>query len=256
MTHEEDLLHKRMKRLLKKSESGKVEFKNYKDMCRTLKNKKLKSGGSSKNAYISLLQKLCNLTKNETGHGLYFTEVYSKEKVNELLLQKYSITTRPAYEINESKGIYGIYIDDTLYYIGSSMSLRDRLLTHCKEIHTTKQQKMQKYIILKELIDKGGTLNFKVLDSTITEENRFKIEYNYIRDLCPPLNSRGMGYSDIMYSSRKQQLIFEYSDLISRNNKKIHSLQKENETLQRKLEILETLEDNEEIDEIMQKIAS
>lgn len=255
MTHEEDLLHKRMKRLLKATPDGRVEFKNYTDLCKTLKTK-VKTGGSSKKAHLSLLQKLCNLTKNETGFGLFFTEVYTKEKVNELLLQKYSPNNRPAYEINEAKGIYGIYVDDTLYYIGSSINLRDRLLTHCSEIYTNKEQKETKYIILKELIDNGGKLSFKVLDSEITEENRYEIEYKYIRELCPLLNGSGMGYLHIMHTSRKQLLIKEYTELITQNNKQIQNLQKENILLQQKLQVLNSLDDDATIEEIMQKIAS
>lgn len=74
MTHEEDLMHKRMKRLLKKSETGKVEFKNYKDMCTQLK-LPVKTGNAKK-SQIKYLNYFCNLEQKEK-YTLIFTEVFS-----------------------------------------------------------------------------------------------------------------------------------------------------------------------------------
>ena len=87
MTHEEDLLHKRMKRLLKKSETGKVEFKNYKDMCTQLKLPVKTS--DSKKAQLKKLKYFCNLENGEK-YSMYFTEVFNNPDEN-ILEEKFMV---------------------------------------------------------------------------------------------------------------------------------------------------------------------
>ena len=86
MTHEEDLLHKRMKRLLKVS-NEKVEFKNYKDMCEKLK-LPIKTSDSKK-AQLKKLSYFCNLENGEK-HSLYYTEVYNNPD-NNILEEKFMV---------------------------------------------------------------------------------------------------------------------------------------------------------------------
>ena len=87
MTHEEDLLHKRMKRLLKKSETGKVEFKNYKDMCTQLKLPVKTS--DSKKAQLKKIKYFCNL-ENGAKYSMYFTEVFNNPDEN-ILEEKFMV---------------------------------------------------------------------------------------------------------------------------------------------------------------------
>lgn len=87
MTHEEDLMHKRMKRLLKKSETGKVEFKNYKDMCTQLK-LPVKTGNAKK-SQIKYLNCFCNLEQGEK-YSLIITEVYDNPD-NTMIEKKFMV---------------------------------------------------------------------------------------------------------------------------------------------------------------------
>ena len=87
MTHEEELLHKRLKRLLKAAPDGTAEFKNYKDMCESLKLPV--KHGNSKKAQLTHLSYFCDIYKNAEGHGYSFTEVY--EDPDQLILQRNAI---------------------------------------------------------------------------------------------------------------------------------------------------------------------
>jgi len=79
MTHEEDLLHKRMKRLLKAAPEGTVKFKNYKELCEKLKLPMKTS--DSKKAQLKKLKYFCNLDNGDK-YSLFFTEVYSNPDLN------------------------------------------------------------------------------------------------------------------------------------------------------------------------------
>lgn len=254
MTHDEDLLHKRLKRLLKSSEDGKVEFKNYKDMCEKLKLPVKTS--NSKKAQLKKLKYFCNLEEGDK-YSLIYTSVYTKEQCIESLHRLYPSREKylPTKNIPNIPAIYGIYVDDKLYYIGSSLTTLNRVKEHCSEIHNPNQT-VPKYCVLKQLIDDGGKLEFRIIDDTITAENRFKVEYQYIRTLCPILNGSGEGFQSIMYKTRKAAYIERYTKDIEQNNKTIKKLEEDNQALQEKIKILEVLEDDDRIDEIMQQLVS
>lgn len=72
MTHEDELLHKRLKRLKKNSDTEEVVFKNYKVMCEQLKLPITSSNG--KKAQIKRLGHFCDIEKD--GQKYIFTEVY------------------------------------------------------------------------------------------------------------------------------------------------------------------------------------
>ena len=87
MTHDEELLHKRMKRLLNASPDGRVEFKNYKELCEKLKLPVKTS--DSKKAQIKKLKYFCNL-ENGDKYSTYFTEVYKNPDLN-MLEEKFMV---------------------------------------------------------------------------------------------------------------------------------------------------------------------
>lgn len=85
MTHDEELMHKRMKRLLKNTEAVNeageptVYFDNYSAMCRQLQ-LPIKTSNSKK-AQINHMQFFCDLQRGEKW-SYYFTEVYKNPDLN------------------------------------------------------------------------------------------------------------------------------------------------------------------------------
>lgn len=85
----------------------------------------------------------------------------------------------------EKPGIYCIYIEDKLVYIGQSKNMLVRLANHLVEIETN--QKTHKYIIIREAWQKGLNVRFDVMEYCDKECLGDK-EATYIQRLMPPLN--------------------------------------------------------------------
>ena len=82
-------------------------------------------------------------------------------------------------------GIYQIFINNTLVYIGQSQSMLDRLASHM--YHIENPGKTNKYIQLRRARDNGCKVRFDVL-SYCSEDELDKYEGMYIRQYMPPLN--------------------------------------------------------------------
>lgn len=96
-------------------------------------------------------------------------------------------------EAYERAGIYEITINGITAYIGKSTDMLWRLAQHYAALKLSKEHKYQ---ILREAKQKGYTVSFRVLcyaESTnkadIIEEIG-KAEAEYIRELCPLLNTQ------------------------------------------------------------------
>lgn len=74
MTHDEQLLHKRLRRILSQAEDGNIIFKSYKDLCTKLQIPV--KGGDSKKAQLKKLSYFCDIQKSEVGNVYILTEVY------------------------------------------------------------------------------------------------------------------------------------------------------------------------------------
>lgn len=84
MKHEDDLLHKRLKRLLKNCTENEVCFKSYKEMCEKLK-LPVKSG-DSKVSQLTHLEYFANIQKIPGKWGYAYSEVY--DDPDKLMLQE------------------------------------------------------------------------------------------------------------------------------------------------------------------------
>ena len=82
-------------------------------------------------------------------------------------------------------GIYQIFIDDCLVYVGRSQDMLERVSNHMFQIDVN--QKTNKYIQLRRARDQGHKVRFDVLEYCEEDECPYK-EAMWIRTLRPPLN--------------------------------------------------------------------
>ena len=90
-------------------------------------------------------------------------------------------------------GIYGIYLDEQLVYIGKSTNMLWRLAQHYVGI---KQKSERKYSILSDAKQRGHTVSLEVLYYAKSLSKQARIdeigqkEGEYIRRYLPPLNTQ------------------------------------------------------------------
>ena len=94
-------------------------------------------------------------------------------------------------------GVYAIYIDGVLAYIGQSVNMERRIsqhLTHIKNPYKVNYGQRNKYIVLRNAYDLGHTITFDVIYyATKTEPIEIQREIErkegvYLRKYKPPLN--------------------------------------------------------------------
>lgn len=82
-------------------------------------------------------------------------------------------------------GIYQIFINNTLVYIGQSKSMIDRIASHMLHIDTN--EKSNKYKQLRRAKEAGCKITFDVL-AYCKDDELDQLEGIYIRQYLPPLN--------------------------------------------------------------------
>lgn len=85
-------------------------------------------------------------------------------------------------------GIYGIYIEDKLVYIGKSKFMLRRICEHMSQISSKNSKKSNKYQVLDEAMERGLKVRFDVIEYVSDDEERGKQEGVYIREYAPTLN--------------------------------------------------------------------
>lgn len=85
-------------------------------------------------------------------------------------------------------GIYGIYIEDKLVYIGKSNYCLRRICEHMMGVDSKDEHKSNKYRVLDEAIKRGLSVRFDILDYESDESIRGYKEGCYIREWAPILN--------------------------------------------------------------------
>ena len=85
-------------------------------------------------------------------------------------------------------GIYGIYIEDKLVYIGKSKFMLRRVCEHMGQISSKNAKKSNKYQVIDEAMKRGFKVRFDVIDYISDDEYRGKQEGVYIREYAPILN--------------------------------------------------------------------
>ena len=172
-------------------------------------------------------------------HKIIITEIYD-DYINRL---PHTIKYKELFEFGQKYntngiGIYGIYIDDELVYIGSSSSLYDRVRNHCYQMYLKDGYDDSKYIELHKSLIEGRNISFKVIDDNITEENRYEVEYQYIEKYKPVLNTIGTirqtPYTATL-SPKNAKLIKQYKEQIEKCQNKIKLLQEKIDILEKEL---------------------
>lgn len=88
----------------------------------------------------------------------------------------------------DCSGIYCIYIDDKLVYIGKSKNMKNRIASHMYNMEIN--DKEHKYQILNEAIRTGHTIRFDKIQRCDIVENISDLEGYWIRHYMPPLNTQ------------------------------------------------------------------
>lgn len=108
----------------------------------------------------------------------------------ELIVDKGSEAEKkhPLYNIG---GVYGIYVNDELAYIGESNNLIERWMSHTRKVLPKKDSKDKecntaKYRYLRLQHKRGKTIEFRVLE--LRDKNLKQRETQLIIELNPPLN--------------------------------------------------------------------
>ena len=86
----------------------------------------------------------------------------------------------------DCSGIYCIYIDDKLVYIGKSNDLKTRIANHI--YNTESGNKEHKYYIFRQALQTGHNIRFDKLQRCDNKENISDLEGYWIRHYLPPLN--------------------------------------------------------------------
>lgn len=85
-------------------------------------------------------------------------------------------------------GIYGIYLDNELVYIGKSKNIKQRCSLHWTNIEG-KRQYEYKYELLRKAVEQGQQLSFSVIQ-LVEEEQLDSVENMYINEYMPKLNTQ------------------------------------------------------------------
>lgn len=109
-------------------------------------------------------------------------EIEEELRANQEVVDKY-----------DTAGIYAVYIEDKLVYIGKSRNMLCRLAQHIFYTQNLRWTKSHKYKVFNLAQVMGYNLRFDVLyySSTLGEESDDEIGYKegeYIRQYLPPLN--------------------------------------------------------------------
>lgn len=75
-----------------------------------------------------------------------------------------------------------------MIYIGSSSRVVERVRAHCRGYYLEKYCQEPKYEYLHKCIEDGKTITFRILDTEIDKNNRYKVEKSYIEKYQPRLN--------------------------------------------------------------------
>ena len=116
-------------------------------------------------------------------------------------------------------GVYGIYIDNRLVYVGKSKDLRTRSDTHRTRIlHSNDVW----YPLARDFHQRGHILTLKVLEQTSLEDLE-KTETKYIQKLKPLFNCIGMGedaYQTMEYDYAVNKLFLGYRPPMTKQKNK------------------------------------
>ena len=85
-------------------------------------------------------------------------------------------------------GIYSIYIDDNLVYIGKSKFMLRRICEHMAQISSKNAKKSNKYQVIDEALERGLRVRFDVIAYVSDDEERGYQEGVFIRKYAPILN--------------------------------------------------------------------
>lgn len=85
----------------------------------------------------------------------------------------------------DKSGIYGIYLDDHLVYIGKAVNMLNRIINHMIHIDEQDRPQTNKYVQLHLALDEGHRIRFDVLEETDDIDYR---EAVWIRQQRPPFN--------------------------------------------------------------------
>ena len=114
-----------------------------------------------------------------------------KDKVQEI--EEELRTNQEVVDKYDTAGIYAVYIEDKLVYIGKSRNMLCRLAQHIFYTQNLQWTKSHKYKVFNLAQVMGYNVRFDVLyySSTLGEESDDEIGYKegeYIRQYLPPLN--------------------------------------------------------------------
>lgn len=241
-----DKIYKKLKTL--ETENGMpIEFKNRICMSEYFEIKY--STGNTRIAEDKYLSSI--FCSHKEKHKIIITEIYDDYN-NRLNNPSNGVKYKEVYEFTSKYqnglGIYGIYADDNLIYIGSSSSLDKRIRDHCYQMYLEDGYNDSKYIELHKYITEGKSISFKIIDNNITEENRYEMEYQYIEKYKPILNSIGVDTNipyiatlplEVKKYNGKQikniKLINQYKVQIEKYHNKIKELQEKIDALEKEI---------------------
>lgn len=230
-----------------------IEFKNRIHMCNYL-NIKNDSTGNARIAEDKYLAEIFKSYKEK--HKVIITDIYEdyNERLNNNLCDKikYKELKNFLLKYGNTKiiGIYGIYVNEELVYIGSSSSIYTRVRDHCYQMYLENGYNDSKYIELHKCLVEGKDISFEIIDSDITEENRYEMEYKYIEKYKPILNTVGITKSTPYITNlppkikkanyNKKNLkniksIKQYKEQIKKYQDKIDALQEKIDILEKEL---------------------
>ena len=106
-------------------------------------------------------------------------------------LERYTKALEKAPWLKEfqKSGIYGIFIEDKIVYIGKSKDIARRLVQHMDEIAYEGPTNI-KYTILHQAWKLGYKVGFRILTLAKGEDNLGEAEGIFIRHYLPPLNTK------------------------------------------------------------------
>ena len=146
------------------------------------KNKATKDG-------LQIICKSCNKAHNDgynANHREYFKD-YTKQYILEHK-EHYKALMVELYNKLKS-GVYGIYENDVLIYIGSSVTPSRRKYQHFSRCETVNNSAVAKAYV--NGILKGNKLEFRMLYTIKNEVDRRNKEYELIKALQPIINTKG-----------------------------------------------------------------
>lgn len=85
-------------------------------------------------------------------------------------------------------GIYCIYIENKLVYIGKSKFMLRRICEHMAQVASRNAKKSNKYQVIDEALGRGLKVRFDVIEYVSDDEERGYQEGVYIREYAPILN--------------------------------------------------------------------